>query len=339
MPPLRIVILRADHLGDMILTTPLVRALGKAGHEVTVVGPRAWAAVWEGNPWARYAALEEACPQWPRHWFRLAGWLYRNGFDHLLVPYYEPRLFLASFFSGIRHRACQMGRYLGRLTLHTALRTHLETQPRHMTEVWLDYARHLGIQPASAAPELFLADDEKAAVQAMLDQQLPDPEPLVVIHPFHKGSTCHPPLETYVAVARQLLGRGRCRIAITGTAGDLSSWQTAAGDLIHPRLWLAIGALSLRQLFAVIAQARVLVAGSTGPLHIASALGVPSVSPFCPHPAVSPQLWGNLTPGSCAVEAAENLCARRCGQDPAGCGALSDIQPGTLGAKVERLLC
>lgn len=338
MTPFRIAILRADHLGDTILTTPLVRALGEAGHGVTIVGPRAWMPVWENNPWGKAAALETICPGRPRDSWRLGRWLRRQGFDHVLVPYYEPRLLFASLLSGIRHRTCQMGRYLGRLTFHTALRSHLETRPRHMTDVWLDYARHLRIRPVSAKPELFLTAGERTAAATLLDERLPGAEPLVVIHPFHKGSTCHPPLETYVAVARQLLAAGGCRVVVTGTAGDVASWTAVAGDLAHPRLWVAAGLLSLRQLFAVIGAARVLVVGSTGPLHIASALGIPSVSPFCPHPAVGPRLWQNLAPAACTMEAAESLCARLRGEVPAACQALGRIAPDAIRSRVEALL-
>ena len=58
-----------------------------------------------------------------------------------------------------------------------------------------------------------------------------------------------------------------------------------------------MGQLSIRELMAVIATAQVMVSGSTGPAHLAAALGVPNVSLFDPRRSALPIRWKPLGRG------------------------------------------
>ncbi len=313
-------ILRADHLGDMILTTPLARTMARDGWDVTVVGPAAHSAVWENNPLATYQAIEDVCPDWPRGKIRLGRWLSCRGFTHLLVPYYSTPLFVASLFSGIAHRYCQMGRFKGRLTLHHCLRSRILSEPRHMGAVWQDLAEHLGIPAGSPRPDLFLTEREKTEARELLHKRLPGDKPLVIVHPFHKGSTCNLPIETYAEVVKRLGETGTIRICVTGSKEDAARWHSATPGLEVNCAWISCGELTLRQFFGVVAHASVMVVGSTGTLHVASALNVPTVGIFCPHPTVAPVLWRNLVPSSIELSPARDHCKRYHDKSIVDCG-------------------
>jgi ADP-heptose:LPS heptosyltransferase len=70
---------------------------------------------------------------------------------------------------------------------------------------------------------------------------------------------------------------------------------------------------------ALLSQLTVLVSSSTGPMHIAAALGVPTVSLFCPLPACSPALWGPQGNASRCLLPPEGYCQGRCPGDPKRC--------------------
>lgn len=314
-----LVILRDDHLGDMVLTTPLVRTLAAVGWRVTVVGPRAWAAVWLQNPHAHYQSLETICGEKKVHVWRLAKWLRTLAPTHILVPYHHPPLFWASALSGVSQRYSLMGRYWGRLTLHHCLRTHLISNPRHMGDVIQDFAEAVGVKRASPQPELFLSPEENTAMQATLAAKLPGAAPLIVVAPFHGGNTCHLSVDQWVEVVRRLQQGARCRVAITGVARERELWQEAARELPSKDLWVTCGELTLRELFALIAQASRMVCGGTGPLHIASGVGTPAVQILCARPEINHVVWGNLAAGTVTLSPELSQCLQKKQEGVANC--------------------
>lgn len=58
-----------------------------------------------------------------------------------------------------------------------------------------------------------------------------------------------------------------------------------------------MGELTIRQLMAVIRESDVVVSLATGPMHLASALGIPTVSIFDPRRSNSPTRWKPLGRG------------------------------------------
>ncbi|MFG3227177.1 glycosyltransferase family 9 protein [Kitasatospora sp. NPDC048194] len=117
----------------------------------------------------------------------------------------------------------------------------------------------------------------------------PSPAPgAVVLHPgADHGSRRWPP-ERFAAVARALRARGQ-PVALTAGPAELPLARAVAELAgLSPSAVLG-GRLSFPDLAAVLAGARAVVSGDTGPAHLATALGTPSVTLFGP---LSPALWG-----------------------------------------------
>ncbi|MDA0989302.1 MAG: glycosyltransferase family 9 protein [Verrucomicrobia bacterium] len=314
--PQRVIILRADHLGDMVLTTPLVLALSRQGYEVIIVGPAAWEPVWQGNPNGRYVTLQSLAPDWPRGLTRLARWLREQDPFALLVPHHSRQLLTASLLSGCRRRYCQLGRWWGRLTGHHCLPTRIRQTPRHMGLVWQDMVHQLGGSPVAPTPQLFLDAAEVDAMAYRIAHHVGEQGPLVVVHPFHGGSACNLDAGRYARMIAHLASRG-ARVIISGVASDRTRWPTR----IQPdgAVWPAMGELRLRELMATIQLSAFLVVGNTGPLHIAHALGKPSVTVLCPQPTIGRALWGNPVAGSLDLTTVPASCPRLCGDASALC--------------------
>lgn len=116
----------------------------------------------------------------------------------------------------------------------------------------------------------------------------------LILHPKSKGSAREWPLENYQALV-QALSPALFQIFITGTAaeGDLIRQQQPS-LLRHPHVTDLTGQLSLEQLLAFIAQADGLVACSTGPLHMAAALGKYALGIYPPMRPLHPGRWAPL---------------------------------------------
>ncbi len=96
-------------------------------------------------------------------------------------------------------------------------------------------------------------------------------------------------------------------------------------------------AQELREHMASISQLDLLISSSTGSMHIAAALGIPTVSLFCPLTACSPKLWGPLGNRSEVLLPKEGYRQTRCPGDPKMC-PLEDIDTEDVLQRVELML-
>ncbi len=110
------------------------------------------------------------------------------------------------------------------------------------------------------------------------------PAGLTIVHPGAAAASRRWPAERFAAVARELQRQGH-QVVITG--GD--SEGPLAEGIADPSGASTMLGLSLVELLAVVASARLVVCGDTGVAHIASNYRTPSVVLFGP---VSPASWG-----------------------------------------------
>jgi ADP-heptose:LPS heptosyltransferase len=122
--------------------------------------------------------------------------------------------------------------------------------------------------------------------EPMLGEPASDRVPgrLTVLHPGAAANARRWPVERFAAVARRLHQRGH-RVAWTGSAAE----RPLVTELARATGGRALAGLDLRQLFAVVARARLVISGDTGVAHVASLYRTPSVVLFGP---VAPSCWG-----------------------------------------------
>ncbi len=109
----------------------------------------------------------------------------------------------------------------------------------------------------------------------------------VLLHPLSHGSAVDWPLSCFGELAVVLSDAG-FTVGITGTGSER---ERMADGLPWERVTDFCGQLSLAELIAVVAESGGLVAGSTGPLHIAAALGVHALGLYSPQPPIFPTRW------------------------------------------------
>ena len=207
--------------------------------------------------------------------------------------------------------------------------------PRPVSEILLSCSRALGADDQGLKPDLFLGNDEVIAWRASLPTALKD-RALIGIHPGSAGNACNLPSAVYAQAADLLLRETECGLIITGTPNEsmlLSKWPSAI--LRSERVWQTMGKLDLLQLAAAIAEMKVYVCSSTGPLHIASAVSTPTVSPFCPLAPLNATIWGNV--GARAIALEPEKCPRLSGS-MACCNFGGQISTRQLATAVRSLL-
>jgi ADP-heptose:LPS heptosyltransferase len=113
----------------------------------------------------------------------------------------------------------------------------------------------------------------------------------LVIHALTNGNTHEWSMEHFVRLV-QLLPQEKFNIIITGTAKE----KTKLKPLLHAELHVqdAVGEFTLDEFINLLSQVNGIVVGSTGPLHIAAALGIHCLGLYPAEPGKSPKRWAPI---------------------------------------------
>ena len=140
---------------------------------------------------------------------------------------------------------------------------------------------------------LVLTAAEKAHAREVLSgHRMSFQKPVVILHPGSGGSSERWPLSHFMALGDRLQAEGYdASCGHRGTGHE--SVQSVMIDQMHRiPVFIPAGSVSLRSLAALLSQAQLVVTNSTGPLHMAVALDVPTVSMYSPIPTCHPRRWG-----------------------------------------------
>ncbi|MGY2131316.1 glycosyltransferase family 9 protein [Hymenobacter sp. HD11105] len=154
----------------------------------------------------------------------------------------------------------------------------------------------------------------------------------IILHPSSRGSAREWGLDHFGTLAHLLHQAGH-RVFITGTAADgetLRPWLNAHANTLTADL---TGQLSLPQLLSFIHAADGLVAASTGPLHLAAALGRYALGIYPPLRPTDPGRWAPLGPHAEYLVFDRPNCTD-CRAQPAACTCVRAIQPTQVLARI-----
>ncbi len=305
---LRILVVRCDRLGDVILSTPVFDVLKRHNTKamVTAMVKPAIAPVIRGLPSVDDVILydPEGRHRGIRGFFRLVSELRRGGFGVAIVLQSQVKLAAALVVAGIRYRIGPLSRPHSFLFYNKGVRQRRSQVEMHETDYNLQLLKRLGIRvgtrnvPVSAA----ISDDARLrARQWLLAQGWEVAQPLVAVHPGMGGSALNWPETHYIELVAALLREGRPVLMTAGPMeGELLTRIRKALELKTGfsswtgRLILSSPAVTrtVEDLGALLAHASVVVAPSTGPLHLAVATGRPVVTFYPPIRVQSAIRWG-----------------------------------------------
>lgn len=168
--------------------------------------------------------------------------------------------------------------------LHDAIEPPLPAAYGHQAYYYLELLFRAGLidkpQPVKEI-RLRLTDAEKGwAAKKMDSLGLEGPRFLVGVAPgaaFGPAKRWLP--ERFAALADRLIGALNADVIIFGSAAERPLAEQIARSMKHTPV-IAAGETSLRQLLALMARCRLMVANDSGPMHLAAALGVPLVALF-----------------------------------------------------------
>ena len=144
----------------------------------------------------------------------------------------------------------------------------------------------------------------------------------LIIHPCSKGSAREWGLPNFQKLV-QLLPPEKFEIFITGTEEEGLKFRPWLVDKF-PKVVDLSGKLSLEQMIAFIAQSDGMIAASTGPLHIAAALGKHALGLYAPMRPIYPGRWAPLGPKAAFI-VKDKYCSKCRKKDR--CACIESISP------------
>ena len=213
----------------------------------------------------------------------------------------------------VRHAVGPIDAGRGRLW-HSSF-THLYPliRNRHQVEVNLDALRRIGVQPAPAEKKVTFVPG--AAAEAKVRELAL--EPFVHMHPASRWRFKCWSAERNAALADRFADEGH-RVVMTAAPDETAFVDEIVQKMKAPPVNLA-GKLTLKELGALTARARLFVGVDSMPMHLAAAMGVPTVALFGPSSEV---IWGPWNVEQRVVTTTHSC--RPCGADGCGGGKVSE---------------
>ena len=319
---LPILIARPDRLGDVVLSTPVFEALRRQypNARLTLLVREAIAPVVRGLPGVDETLVfdPEGRHSGLRGLFRLAAELRKKRFRIAVVLQSHWKVGLAVLLAGIRSRVGPLSKPHSWICYNRGVRQRRSLVEMHEADYNLELLKRLGIRvpTRSLKTRVSVSSDARAFIQGWLIQNGVNWDPrtgapariegsgrsFIAVHPGMAGSALNWPEENYLALVRALIREG-FGVILTGgpTEGALLDRLTLAleGDAASAPSssgrWLRYGGPgtgAVDRLAALYEACAVVVAPSTGPLHLAVALGKPVVSFYPPIRVQSVVRWG-----------------------------------------------
>jgi lipopolysaccharide heptosyltransferase II len=276
----RILLSRMKFIGDVVLTTPIIRAVREKyqGAYIAYCGERHAVSLLENNP-----CLDEIIPfdfsvpavvEQPRVMWKLR----QRRFDVFVDLFCNPRTALLAAASGAPVRIGKEVKGRGLLYTHRITDDGL---PKTAIDFHYQYVKPLGVEATHRKTEIFLTEEEKRRAGDYLLTSGIDPEkPVVGIYPGATWPAKAWPAECFSELAALLTKELDLQLVVTQGPSDAELVQQIArssGGRVT-----VLGVLPLRQLAAVLSHIKVYVSNDCGPMHIAVAVGTPTIGIFGP---------------------------------------------------------
>lgn len=298
--PKRLLVVRLDRLGDVILSMPVLQALRAQYPQAFIamlVAP-ACVEVVEGHPALNKVLLYDKMKKQRGVWatWRFARRLRRLRFDTVFVLHPSNRSHWLVRLAGIPTRI-GWDRKAGWLLTHRL--PHRKHEGRqHEAAYTLQLLAPLGLQGLTPQPMVAVHRDairhmaERLAAAGVSPQ-----ERLVALHPSASCISKRWMPERFAAVADQLQQAQGVKICLVAGPDDAVFAEQVAQHMRTPALNFA-GQLRLRDLAALLQRSALLISNDSGPVHLAAAVGIPVVDLFGRNQAgLSPLRWGPLGAG------------------------------------------
>jgi len=272
----KILFIRIDRLGDLVLSTPAIKAIKETypRSKLVVLASRANCSLLENNPYVDHTVIYDPSKNL---WTKIRNILQLRNyrFDLAIDPYadYELKTALIAFLSGAKKRIGYVS--YGREIFFNLRAPEIEKE-KHFVDLTIDVLKPIGVISKENNPEIFLVGDEKKWARNWLKERRLGTKPIVGIHPGAYYESQRWPSENFAEIVCQLKKDNSVDLILFGGPGDemqIDRIASLSGEDIVTYI-----TDDLRQFSVLVSCCRVFICNNSGPLHIAVAVNTPTIS-------------------------------------------------------------
>lgn len=298
----KFLIIRQDRIGDAVLSTAIPHEIKKNFPKsyVAILVREYTKAIFENNPYIDEVIIFNR----KKSLFEFAKEIRSYKFDYSFALLPNEFINWGLFIAGIRNRIGVGHKFFQFVTNTKSVYRRKYIEDRHEADYCMDFLRKISLEPETINPEIFLTNDERA--KANKYRSFFAGKKLVGFNSTSGNSAPNINIMHY-------------RVIIEKIIREQPEIQVIVTDLNIPKELDEIENVhyfnrdsTLREDIVSFASLDLLISSSTGPMHIASALKVPTLSFFCPLPVCSPNRWGPLGNYSTNILPESEYCDTKC---------------------------
>lgn len=292
----KILLVRTDRVGDVILSLPLARIIKEhyPGCKISFLLREYTKPLAETNPFIdEIIILKENHKSFI---FENASVIRKKIFDVCIIVYPTFKLALMLFLSGVKERIGTGYRWYSFL-FNTKVYEHRKSAERHELEYNVNLLKEIGIKhhttPENVQFDLSINNTSSERINQLFNEKEIDvSKKNIILHPGSGGSAVDLPLAKFKKITEQISSLNNCNVIITGSVKEKEMCEEF---VVSKNVFNFAGLLNLSELTALINRADLFIANSTGPLHIAAALGKKVIGFYPKIKWCSQERWGPYT--------------------------------------------
>lgn len=293
----KVLLVRADRMGDVVLTTPVFSAIKeqRPDWKVGVLVSREYGDLVRANPFVDEVFLydKDGSEKSLLGNWRFISRLRKSKYDAAVHFHPRSRMHWISFLAGIPVRIGYRHKNFRRLTHR--LPYDKPKGGRHEAECNFDLLKLLGIEkPGALKLHVPLQEEFRASVETKLASL----KRFVVVHPSASSPSKIWLSEYFSQVADHIFERFKAGAVLIGSTADQKFTEAVKSRMKSEPLDLT-GRLGVGELPWLFKKAKLVISNDTGPAHVAAAVGTPVLSIFGRNrPGLGPDRWRPMGPAS-----------------------------------------
>ncbi len=279
---------RTDSIGDVVLSLPVAGMLKKMYPlcKIYFLGQKYTQSVIEScayvDTFLNWTELKELSPK------AQIDFLKQLKIDEIIHIFPKKEIAKLAKLADISLRTGTRNRWFHWLYCNNLMKLSRKKSSLHESQLNLKLIKNLESTPSISHLPAYYGFSAKGlpdSLKAFIETEKKN----IILHPKSKGSAREWGLDNYASLI-ELLPQEKFNILLTGTEEE---GQLFREKLVHPYPFVKdlSGKISLTELISVIGAADALVACSTGPLHIAAALGKLAIGIYPPIKPMHPGRW------------------------------------------------